>query len=237
FTNNGTLKAENVIFKDILSACTKLVEHSFTVNGVSINYVDLEKGVDIGTIDVNSIIIVEYQVVVVSTNCSIKLVNSAYVKFNYILPDGSTGVTKSKVVESSVYFISNCKKICIERSLPITTNKYYIECINNVAGYVDITKYNTVKIASSECQYSSRYKLIIQGELNLIVKYTTCSGNTHSAYYLLPFNTSIVLLDDYSVRDKLIIDALIEDIYFNEIDCVSLFTSSKVLINVSILNR
>lgn len=242
--NNGTVDASNVIFTDILPVGTGLVDESFKVNNIVVNNVNLEKGVNVGTIKAGTTTTVVYKVKVLLPTCSLQLENKSQVKFSYRLPDGTTGKGKSEVTENSSSLINlgitNFKQMSIEEYLHIPPQKPDIEQINNINGTIDIIKYHVIetsRVKSTEGQTLSGYKLVIHGVLREIVEYTACeeAQSVHSAHYDIPFSTFIVLPENYIVGSKVEVNSIVEDIYHRDMDCRIFFTNATVLINAKIL--
>ncbi|AOR23341.1 DUF7507 domain-containing protein [Clostridium taeniosporum] len=241
-TNTGTLDANNVIFTDELPPEVELIDGSFKVDGIGINNVDLRQGVNIGTIKTGEEAIIEYSVKVIATNCELKIKNSAIAKFQYRLPNGTTGTVTTDPSETSTVIvnlgISNFKQLFIEENLIIPDEKPDIEEINEVNGDVEIIKHYVVEtpiLKSNEGQILTGCKLIIQGVLNEVVEYTALDSEQtiHSAHYSIPFSTFIILPENYCYGNE-DITTEVEDIYFNSLNSRKLFTNATILIKATV---
>ena len=241
-TNDGEVDARNIIFKDKLPRSVKLVPGSFKVNGNVINSVDLDKGVNIGTIKAGEVAVIEYEVKIVSSSCNSKIENSASVVYAYILPDGSIG-NKESVGEGGMNVIemgiSSFKQLSIEEYLTIPREKPDIEDINHIEGIIEIKACHvipTVRVKSAEGQNITAYKLVISGLMKQSVEYTACDAeqSVHSAHYDVAFSTFIVLPEDYTPGSKVEVKGVVEDIYHKVLDKRNFFKNVTALINVKI---
>ncbi|MGL5087053.1 MAG: DUF7507 domain-containing protein [Clostridium sp.] len=242
--NESQVNVASVLLRDTLPRYFELIQGTFKVNGIVINGVHLQSGVNIGTIMMGQTTIVTYDVKVISTNCSSQLVNIASVRYTYLLPDGTVGVKELKPTMDSTNIIdmgiSNFKQLSIESYLDIPASKPDIEAINSTIGTIDIGECHvieTAKLTSIEGQTLTGYKLIIRGNLNLIVEYTslTTSQAVHSAHYKVPFSNFIVLSEDFVVGSKIEALGIVEDVYTNQLNKRTFFSNTTALINVKIL--
>lgn len=243
--NNGTLNLSNVIFKDIIPPGTTLIDGSFKIDGVIVNKVNLEKGVNVGNIAINQTKTLVYSIKILTPNCEFKLTNKSSATFKYQLPDGTAGSGQSlSTLTSSVSIdlgISNFKQLSLEEYLQVPSSKPALDKINSVSGEIEIIKYHVIptsKVTSNEGQSLTGYKLIINALLKEVVDYTACesSQSVHSAHYHIPFSTFIILPENYIDGSKIDIDAVVEDIYYTEIDSRVFFSNSTILLNAKILS-
>lgn len=244
-TNDGDLDAYNVVLKDELPKEVTIVPGCFSIDGVIVNEVELDKGINIGDIPVKGEMVVSYQVIVTSTNCRGWMENKAYVTFNYELVDGSLGdmTTAGQEANESVTImlaISNFKQMSIESYLGIPIEKPNVETINSMTGTIDILNAHVIKtpqIISTEGQKLTGHKLIVRGMLQLSAEYTALEEkqSVHSAQYGIPFSTFIILPPDYSVGSRIEVDGIVEDIYYKSLDIRSFFVNTTALINVRIV--
>ncbi|MGL5416309.1 MAG: DUF7507 domain-containing protein [Clostridium sp.] len=243
-TNNGTVDALHVIFKDMIPTGTVLINGSFNVDGRVINSVDLVKGIDIGTIKVGQKVIVQYKVKVVEANCKGILTNKASVKFRYVLPDGTIGTIESTPDSASStdvkLNISNFKQISVDEYLRIPSQKPDMEAINNIEATVEFASSYVIKTPknySNEAQNLTGYKLIINGILDQVVEYTALvpEQTVHSAHYRVPFSTFIILPEEFKECDRIDIEGIVEDIYYKEKNCREFFKNVTVLVVAKII--
>ncbi|MGL5347274.1 MAG: DUF7507 domain-containing protein, partial [Peptostreptococcaceae bacterium] len=243
-TNDGTLDALNVIFKDKLPVETQLVNGSFKVDGKVINSVDIGNGVNIGTIKAGSSVTVKYTVTVIDSNCSGLLINEASVQFKYVLPDGTIGTTQSipdSLSRTTVKLnISTFKQISVDEYLRIPSQKPDMEGINSISATIDIVNTHIIKTPidySNESQRLTGFKLIVNGVLNQVVEYTACvpEQTVHSAHYKVPFSSFIVLPEDFTECSRIEVQGIVEDVYYKEQDSRCFFKNVTVLLVAKIM--
>ncbi|MEG0013667.1 MAG: DUF3794 domain-containing protein [Cellulosilyticaceae bacterium] len=243
--NDGDLNAYNVILKDELPKEVVLIPGSFSVNGCVVQEIEIEKGINIGTIFIEESAEITYKVCVRGTNCQGYIKNKAFVIFNYNLPNGKMGEMSTTQEDTGncamvMLAISNFKQFSIESYLTIVDKKPCIETINTLTGSIDILNFHlieTPKITSEEGQKLTGYKLIIRGALQLVIEYTALEEqqSVHSAQYAVPFSTFIVLPACYEVGSRLEIEGVVEDIFYKGLDIRNFFANTSVLINAKIL--
>ena len=243
--NTGNVVASNVIFKDILPSSIKLIDGSFTINGVAVNNVNLASGINIGTIQAGGIVTLVYKVTVLGSGCSGVIINSANVSFNYTLVDGTSGSKQVQAKESSsttvTVSLSTFRQISIDEYLEIPCQKPDIETINNITGEVKILNCHVIQTQnakSTEGQQLSGYKLIIHGVLKQVIEYTADepTQSVHSAHYDVPFSNFIILPPDFVLGSKIDVEGVVEDIYSNVISKRCFFKNTTVLLVAKILS-
>ncbi|MGL6104790.1 SPOCS domain-containing protein [Romboutsia sp.] len=243
--NTGNVIASNVIFKDILPKSIKLIDGSFTINGVVVNNVNLSSGINIGTIAPGGLVTLVYKVTVVGSGCSGEIINSANVSFNYTLPDGTNGnkqVLAQETASATVNVsLSTFRQISIDEYLEIPCQKPDIEAINNITGEVKILNCHVIQTQngkSTEGQQLSGYKLIIHGVLKQVIEYTAdeATQSVHSAHYDVPFSNFIILPPDFVLGSKIEVEGIVEDIYSNVISKRCFFKNTTVLLVAKILS-
>lgn len=244
-TNIGTLEARNLLFMDCIPEEVSLISNSLSVNGKVINYTDNDIDVYVGSILPGESIIVNYEVIVNSINCSGLLRNTASVKFNYNLCNwrfGEKVSTASEMATSEVRFgISTFKQISIDGNLCIPEIKPDIEEINDIKVEAEIVECHVISTPvtiSNEGQTLSGYKLIVRGILKELLEYTseTEEQSVHSAHYSIPFSSFIILPPSYSLGSKIDVEAKVEDVYYKMINCRCFFKNVTLLINAKIMS-
>lgn len=234
--NDGTTIADNVVFIDTLPSGLELVNDQVIVNGVIINGVDLEAGVDIGTILPNETVKIMYSAKVVGGSCDGYLKNGAYVNYKYILQDGTVKEKQSNVSEVSIVAqIQSFKQIIIDKYLEVPSAKPDIEDINDVFTEVIVDNYyviKTPKITSNEGQVLSGYKLVIHGCIKIATKYTALlpTQPVHSAHYTIPFGSFIILPSDYVMGSNVEVTGIVEGIRFEKLDNRHVFANTAILL-------
>lgn len=238
--NNGDTDAINVIFKSTLPSIAQFIDGTFTVNKNLINSVNLNKGINIGNISVGETVIITYQVRVMSPSCQNSLTNSAYVTFGYFTSSGIINYMRSN--ESSVEVIlalSIFKQTNIQNYFEIPCKKPDIKQINVVTANVEIENCYAIETpigTSIEGQQLTGYKMIIHGNIIFIIDYTADvpEQNVHSAHYCSPFSTFVILPSNFSFSCQSSINAIIEDVYSNQISNRCFFANATALITVGI---
>lgn len=235
-TNNGDLDLYNIFLVDELPKSVELIDSTFSIDDKIVNSVELEKGVMLDNINIGEVKTINYKVKVVSGGCSTKIKNKVKVRYSYTLTNGFTAYQESDEVTCCIDItISSFKQISIDEYLPIPPQKPDIEEINEVKAYVKINKCNIIKTSkakSSEGQILSGYKLVVHGDINQLVEYTACepTQSVHSAHYNMPFSTYIVLPSDFKPGNKVDVEGIVEDIYFNKVNERCLFKNVVVLL-------
>lgn len=244
-SNNGDIDANSVFFFDKLPPELKLIDGSFTLNNTVINGVDLSQGINVGTIKSASSVTLKFDVIVTSGNCKGVIINNGHVKFNYMLPDGSSGIKTSVSDETSSNILNvaltTFKQISIDEYLSIPDVNPDIEEINSINAEIEIKNCHVIetpKVTSIEGQILTGYKLIIHGMLKQIIQYTTSEPeqSVHSAHYNIPFSNFIILPKNYNLGCKLDISGDIEDIYYDVINPRCFFKSVSLLLKVKVLD-
>ncbi|WP_066869880.1 SPOCS domain-containing protein [Clostridium mediterraneense] len=243
-TNVGTLDAKNILLIDEFPCEVCLVPNSLVVDCNRINYSGDSINIYVGNARPGESIVVNYKVVVKEPNCCGVLFNKAFVKFNYNLCNCLLGEKVSgcdRLSESEVKLgIHTFKQLSVDKNLCVPIQKPDIEEINEAKVEAKIVSCHVIETPvsiSNEGQKLSGYKLIVKGELKEIIEYTsdTLEQSVHSAHYLIPFSSFVVLPKNYSLGSKIDIEAIVEDVYYKQLDCRSFFTNVALLINAKVL--
>ena len=242
--NDGNLKASNIIFKDILDYNIEFVEGSFRVEDRKINVIDIESGINIGSLDILESIKISYKTIVISTNCSGKIENKVNAQFNYSFPDGSCGVKDFEDTEATNIInsrISTFKQLSIESNLELPIDKPSIETINEINGKINILGCHIVETSKGTSQEGQRltgYKLIVRACLDVIFNYTSLTETqaVHSAHYKIPFSHFVILPKNFIVGSTINAEGEIEDIYYKLYDKRKIFTNATLLLDIKVGN-
>jgi uncharacterized repeat protein (TIGR01451 family) len=238
---DGCIDVFDVLLKNNLSGLTEVVEGSFIINGVLVNNVDLNKGLNIGTITCGETICIKYKLKILSSDCANNILGTIDATFSYMFPDC---ITKQSFISSNPINInvalSSFKQVSIDEYLTIPCPKPNIETINSVNADVDIIKshvVNTVKGKSREGQNLSGFKLIAHGIINFTIEYTACDElqSVHSAHFSVPFSEFIILPVNYKPVCKIEVDANVEYVNSSVIDCRHTFNNILILLVAKIL--
>lgn len=136
--------------------------------------------------------------------------------------------------------ISTFKQTSVQKELMIPIEKPEIESINEVNGVANIKGCHLIETAalmSQENQNLTGFKLVVTGEIDIVVKYTALEiqQGVHSAHYKVPFSTFIVMPDGYRAGSKIDVQGIVEDVYFKQQDERNFFTNTTLMINIKIL--
>ena len=236
--------ATNIVLQDELPRYLELVDGSFKVDGMIVNNVNLDRGINIGDIKPGETKIVTYKTKVIGGSCNGMVENGVELKYSYILPDGSVGFEHLEPEGEAISMVemgmSNFKQFSIESYLQIPEVKPDVESINMATGTIDIKNCHVIKTPinrSMENQRITGYKLVVHGILNLVIEYTALdlTQSVHSAHYSVPFSTFVVLPADYMVGSKLDVEGMVEDVYYKSTDIRNFFQNTTAMINVKIL--
>ncbi|MGL5354543.1 MAG: SPOCS domain-containing protein, partial [Clostridium sp.] len=221
--NNGNMDALNVEFVDILPSSVELIDGSFSINGQSVNSVNLSLGVSIGDIKVLETKVVKYTVQVIKQACKGQIINKAKAKYYYRTVDGRIGSMVSEEASLAIDMgISTFKQLSIDREVVLWEHSCGIEEINSVVAEVTIKKTHVIKTmtaTSKEGQILTGRKLIVYGELTLIVEYTELEPeqSVHVIEVKMPISTFIILDGADIYANSLDVNALIEGTYFTRV--------------------
>ncbi|MGL5153254.1 MAG: DUF7507 domain-containing protein [Clostridium sp.] len=235
--NNGSVSASNVEFVDSLPNTVTIVPGSFMIDGVVVNGVDVQNGVNIGNIPPKTSRVVSYSVTVENVDCSGLVTNYAYVLFNVnVAPDAPVRRVQATPSSLSIRAASpRFKEMNIDKVLSIPCKKPDVEDINEVQVTAEVTDFyviKTIKGISSDGKRLTGYKLVVNGLLNYSVEYTAavCSQSVHSAQYCEKFS-SYIIIDEGAIPSPLAnVVADIEDVSWQLLDPRSVF--ANVTMNV-----
>ena len=242
--NDTSITASNILVKDEFPQYLEFIKGSFSLNGQPINNINLKNGINIGTIESLESVQLEYAVNIIGNPCSLTKETGVDVSYNYILENGYIGTRKVSTVGEEVNSfdmgISNFKQITVESYLNIEVSKPEVESINKINGDIKIGNYHTVKTAetiSNEGQYLTGYKLVINGDIEVVIEYTenNLSRRVHSAKYIIPFSTFIILPRGYNLGSKIEVEGILENLYHKLIDGRVLFVNIATIINAKVV--
>lgn len=242
--NNGQVVANNIILKDYLPNQVRLVPGSFKVNGLVMQNIDIQKGVNIGDLETGKCINVEYKVKVISGSFCCYITNEAEVEYSYRLANGATGTRRGMGVHSMTKTkvgMTMFKQLSVETNLQIPSAKPDIEAINYAEGKIKILHTQLIRTprgVSQEGQVLTGYKLMVHGVVEIVIEYTALeeTQSVHAAHYCIPFSSFIVLPENYSIGTHAEVVGEIEDVYYKALDFRNLFVNITTLINIKSLN-
>lgn len=240
--NTGNITATNIIFMDSIPDELEFVPNTFYLNGNKINGVNLDKGINIGSLAPGASTTVQYDVTLVKVCCEGTATNEAFAEFNYRVSMNSPEMTKvvgpaSVKIETAS---STFKEFCLDGVLVVPCPKLDIEEVNDLISDIKITNYHvikTIKGVSHENRRLTGYKLIINGVLTQTLEYTANDivQSVHSAYFERKFSTYIILPEDFKVGTNINLNGIIEDVYYNQLNSREVFSNITILLDASIL--
>lgn len=234
--NNGDVVLDKVILKDDICDSIKVLEDTFKVNSKPISSCDLKKGINLGRLDVNDLIEVEYDTKIIGSKITCRLRNEVFATYNYYLDNGCVGTKQSETVSCDIDIsLPSFKQICIENNVNLPETKEDMSSIENINTDISIKNYHTIKTpiaTSNEGSVLSGYKLIVHGILNQVIRYSAKKPNSpiHSFEHEIPFSTFIILPSDYKLQSNVQIEAKEEYTHFNLVNSRSLFESVNILL-------
>ncbi|MGG7178578.1 DUF11 domain-containing protein [Clostridium paraputrificum] len=123
-TNVGDTKATNVTVRDIMSKGAFFIPGTFTVNGCKLEVMNINKDINVGSINPGGNILVTFDVKVVVFNPPSEIVNQAIVR--YCDEMGNVMVAESNELVISVIDVNVCAQKSVDRSSA---------CIGDVISY------------------------------------------------------------------------------------------------------
>lgn len=217
--NNGTVNVTDFIFKTILPEELTMIPNTFTLNGQSINGVNIVSGIRIGTIRVNDSFIITYKTKVDSDICNCKVKNEAYGEYTYKLTDnspiecGRTNILENIIMVPSPKF----KQLSLDQVFTLNPNYPKIAEIDNVTPNIEIVDYHIVKTpigTSCENQNITGYKLVINGIASNTIEYTglVCDHSVYTVYFKKEFSTYIILPKTFTYGRNVKLTPVIEHV-------------------------
>ena len=243
--NTGDRDTLNVLFIDELFEGVELVNRSFSIDGEFVNNVNITKGIIIGNINIADVKIIKYKVKVEKTSSKLDIRTKTYVKYSYILMDGSNGRDISEIetknLETVDIALSNFRQIDKDEYLEIPKEKPDIEEIDNVIARVEILSTHLVEtpiVNSIEGQVLSGYKLIVNGVINETIEYTSKNDSqaVYSAGYEMLFSDYIIMPVGFNINSRVEVEGKIENIYHKRINKREFFNNTTILLVAKILS-
>lgn len=127
------------------------------------------------------------------------------------------------------------KQFSVMETLTIPVQKPDMKRITSLNIEAQITSYEVVRTPitkpNAEGIISTGYKLIVKGQLVQVIEYVAdcCEQYAHSAHFEVPFYTYIVLPDNFLPGNSIKVDAIVEDVYVNQLSKRSFFKNVTVL--------
>ncbi|MGL5576438.1 MAG: DUF6923 family protein [Sarcina sp.] len=243
--NIGTKASLNILFVDELFEGLKLVNRSFSIDGEFINNVDVKKGIMIGDIKVGGIKRISYRVKIFKTNSKLDINTKTYVKYSYILSDGSNG---RKMIELNAQdtkkvniALSNFRQIDKDAYLKIPNEKPDMDEIDGASANIDIFNTHIIStpiVSSIEGQILTGYKLLINGCINETIEYTSKSDSQviYSTNYKILFSDYIILPVEFNINSRVEVEGKIENIFYKKLNGREFFNNATILLVAKILS-
>lgn len=239
--NMSELDLINLLLIEKIPKYVELIDGSFKLNDMQLYSIDLNQGVSIPCILKNEIVTIKYSLKVKSTICNFKISEPTILNFFYKYFDSS-------LYKKSMVYPTNCcvevapstfKELKLHDYMQFSEDSSYIECINNISGSIEISKFHVYKTCdntSTEGQISNGYKVFIHGNLNLEIEYTSSNmtKSVHSLNHFIPFSTVLALPLGYTPECSLDVEGSTKYIYSNNIDLYTIYLSASALITAKI---
>lgn len=239
--NNGDVYLDNIVLRDDVNNFLDVIEGSFKINSNTVNNADLECGINVGDLNVNDVILIEYDAIINGRGISCNVKTECYVEYSYYLNNGIIGNKKSETFSFILnILLPSFKQVYIENYSYLPKEKEDIYCVENVNSNIEIKNYNVIQtpIAKSrEGTTLSGYKLIIHGKINQIIRYSVQNSNKpiHSFENEIPFSSFIILPYNYDFGSKIQIDCKEEYTHCSLVNtrcvfgCISILLIAKTL--------
>ncbi|MGL4990550.1 MAG: hypothetical protein ACRC57_05175 [Sarcina sp.] len=234
-TNKGNVEVVNIIFKDDLPDNLEFVENSMSVNGIIVNDVSLNIGVNVGSLMPGYDTIIVYQAKVISGSPTGYSINSAYADFNYKLSNNVTGEARTQKVESIVAVaISSFKQLGIDKDFYLSPKDLDIEEIDEVNVEIDVVDSYVVKVMEStsyEGQSLSGNKLIVHGVMKVSLEYTALvtTQTMNSSYWKVPFSGFVMLPNSYN-GEEIEVSNIVENVDSEKLSNRSISVGTMILL-------
>ncbi|MGL5648360.1 MAG: isopeptide-forming domain-containing fimbrial protein [Clostridium sp.] len=236
--NTGDMDALNVEFVDKLSPAVELVDGSFSIDNQIVNSVNLSQGINIGNIAIKESKVLKYTVKVIKDACKGQIINVAKANYNYRTLDGRVGSMTSNEIRLVIEMgISVFRQISIDRDVVLPRCVGEIEEINTVTADIIIRKTHIVETmvgTSKEGQVLTGSKLIIYGDLTLMIEYTELDSEqtVHIVEVTGPISSFVILNQGYEDTTNLEVSAVIESTSFSKICNNEVWVSIMGLLSV-----
>lgn len=243
--NVGSLEIVNIVYKDDVSNMFQLIENSFSVNDEILSSCNIDKGIYVGNLPMKEKLLIKYKIKLIASSYKSHIESKSEIEYSFILPNKILRGQKKRVFKdkSNIFYlnISNFKQLNIENYLTISDGYKLIKDINKIDVDVKITNLyviETSKKKSYEGQVLSGYKLIVNGKINEVVEYTSCSKDSavHTENLSCPFGTFIILPQDFKLDRKIEIESVVEHINYKVIDNKSFYQDISLLLYAKICN-
>lgn len=239
--NNGDTYLDKIILKDNICESLEIIEDSLTINSNTINYFDFKKGINVGSLGINDIVTIKYDVYIIGKGVSCKIVNETFATYTYFLENSTTGQKISPIISCDLNVsLSSFKQISIDEYINLAPSKDDIESVQQINTDINIKSYHTIKTpiaTSNEGLALSGYKLIIHGEVSQIIRYSAKKPNNpiYSFEHEMPFSTFIILPNDYMLGSKIQIDSNVEYIHKTLVNPRCIFESLNISLKAKTL--
>jgi uncharacterized repeat protein (TIGR01451 family) len=238
--NNSHLEAYDVLLEDNNPNSTSLINGTFTINGTVIENVNLNYGVNLGNIGVGQSIVVEYQVRILTSDCSGIIQSSSSTTYNYFLPNGYVGahICYSNIIEISIN-LSYKRQFIFDNSTCIPKQLPDIDHVNWMNGDLIISDWkpiNSIRCNSKSPNSINGVKLLVTGKILYNFCYSTTNLNEEIRVEGIeaPFKGTIILLCDYTSENAIQVNGCVTDIIYQSSDDRCVVSKSYVELTAEI---
>ncbi|MDR0879111.1 MAG: DUF11 domain-containing protein [Clostridioides sp.] len=241
--NSSDLDIYDVLIEDNNLGGLSLINGTFTIDGVTIENVNLNFGINIGPVRCGKNVTIEYEARVISDRNVRTMENTSTASYNYTLPNGLVG--RNSVVSNKVNLDiadEHTKNILIENFICLTPKFPNIDKINSVTGVAEVTNYfplNSIRATSNSSIITPGRKLLIKGFVIYTINYKHVPkpdkfdfGNSSINFESpeLPFETTMIIYNDYDTHKSFDITAELRNIYYENTDPRCCYCTSDILL-------
>ncbi|MGL4450701.1 MAG: hypothetical protein ACRCTZ_05880 [Sarcina sp.] len=243
-TNCGSIDIFDLIFKDQLLEALRFIEGTFKINGIVVNSVDINEGINIGNLKKGSTITIKYAVIVVNLKCGKNIATGVLLEYSYrLFCDGIEGKRISEknncLTEIITIGNNNFKEINIDKNISLKNLNISIDEVTEAIAEVIFFKckvINTNPIQSNGGQILTKNKAILYGELDLSIQYINKKIKAlQSLSYPIRFSMFLILPESYKRGEMIEFNSEIEDIYIRKVneDCLYVNATVEIKANLS----
>ncbi|MGL4737880.1 MAG: DUF6923 family protein [Cellulosilyticaceae bacterium] len=233
--NTGDTPVFNLILRND-SAAYELAESSFKLNDKLINSVDLNQGINMGSLSPSNTLMISYAQKISEHYYPLDNLSSTLMtQFSYTSHDHTIKYGQSNVLDLAIPLaLSTFKQFETSNYFEISDLKPDLETINLISGNIHLLKHYVIKspVATSiDNQKLTSHNLVFHGILELTAEYVSneAAHSIYSSYHTLPFSTFIILPEDFPVHSHIHINATLQNVCFKLINNRSFFANASIL--------
>lgn len=239
--NTSDTEVFDLLVEDNSSDFTALVNGTFMINGVIVENVNLNYGVNIGSLNVGEEIMIQYEARVLISDCNGNILSTSSVLYHYYNKNSSvsTNISYSNVVKiylnlefSRSFIIDN--SICIPNQYP---DIYNVNWINGDVIIKNWHPHKSIRCDANCPDIVNGVRLIVHGKISYNIGYLTKNSNQEIRVEGMeaPFDGTIILFCNYDSEDLVNITGCVEDIVYQSFSprCVECKTNLKLTASIT----